>query len=197
MATAAMIGWTIVGATLAVTDLGRQVWFKRDSPCMVKALVRESVDRWRWKLVEAQFRALRVAEGRGPVWEPVARLLKTGRWGTAHCRGAEEVITISGGERAALKSALVGGQWPQDRLHRAGLVDHPNCVLCGASGVEVRGTLSHRCLQCEVVEARTGQKRPHWITEEWKDVLESRRTDTGTEVEGVNRTGMLGGEAAG
>ena len=54
VATAARIGWTIVDATSAVTDVGRQVWFKRDPPCMVKALVRESVDRWRWKVAEAQ-----------------------------------------------------------------------------------------------------------------------------------------------
>ena len=147
VATAARIGWTIVDATLAVTDRGRQVLFKRDSPCMVKALVRESVDRWRWKVAEAQFPALRTAAGRGPVWEPVARLLKFGRWERAHGRSErranEEVITITGREKAALKSAVVGGQWPQDRLYRAGLVDHPNCALCGAIEKKVRGTLSH------------------------------------------------------
>ena len=88
VATAARIGWTVVDATTAVTDVGRHVCFTKDSPKMVKLLVRQSVDRWRWKLAESQFPALQSAAGRGPVWSPIARLLKYGRW-TAHEGGGE------------------------------------------------------------------------------------------------------------
>ena len=101
-ATAARIGWTIIDATMAVTDTGRQVFFRRDSPKMVKALVRQSVDRWRWKLAESQFPALRTMAGRGPIWEPIAKLLKFGRWSTKKggqgSREEQEVISITAGE---------------------------------------------------------------------------------------------------
>ena len=85
-------------------------------------------------MAELQFPALQSDAGRGPVWSPIARLLKYGRW-TGHAGGGgrgtrnEEAITITNGEKAMLKSATVGGQWPQDRLYKVGLVDHPNCAL--------------------------------------------------------------------
>ena len=141
---------------------------------MVKALVRQSVDRWRWKLAESQFPALRTVAGRGPIWEPIAKLLKIGRWGTKKggqwSREGQEVISITAGEKASLKSAVVGGQWPQDRLFKAGLTDHPNCVLCAAQGVETRGTLLHRCMKCKFVEEGTSVKRPEWIRSEWDEL---------------------------
>ena len=185
-ASAARLGWTVVDATTAVTELGRQVHFVRDSPKMVKSLVKQSVDRWRWRLAESQFPALQAAEGRGPVWSPIARLLKYGRWAAqgegGKGRRREDVLTVTRGEQAMLKSAIVGGQWPQDRLYKAGLADHPHCMLCYARGVEVRGTLLHRCTECEMVEERYGHKRPGWIKEgadEMRSVLEERRWNGG------------------
>ena len=107
------------------------------------------------------------------MWGPLAALLKYGKWDPN--RGAEgadrknnEVIRITEGEKAMLKSAVVGGQWPQDRLFKAGLTDHSNCMLCLARGNEVRGSLRHRCVECHVVEERAGVKRPNWISEEWE-----------------------------
>ena len=50
-ATLARIGWTMVDATTAYTDRDLEVSFLKDSPAMVKRLVRESVRRWRWRAV--------------------------------------------------------------------------------------------------------------------------------------------------
>ena len=48
-------------------------------------------------------------------------------------------------ERSQLRSAIVGGQWTQARLHRAGCADSPLCTLCG----DANGTMAHRLWFCD------------------------------------------------
>ena len=59
-------------------------------------------------------------------------------------------------ERAGLKSTILNRQWPQARLHHAGLAADPNCKLCerfAASRDSVpAGTLGHRVYSCAVLE---------------------------------------------
>ena len=78
------------------------------------------------------------------VWQLGAEVIKSGRFGWAGGGGSTEGPRLSGCERAALRSAVAGGQWPQTRLALAGLADHPNCALCLHNGKEVAGTLTHK-----------------------------------------------------
>ena len=153
VASAARIGWTMMDAVSAVTDTGRVVDFQLDSPAMIRKLVRESVKRWRWRVAEASFPSLAASGGRGAVWEPIQALIKSGKWappGQIQGQPPKEA-ELTNGERAALRSAVSGGQWPQDRLFKASLVDHPFCILCMNHGIEKRGTFANRYYECETV----------------------------------------------
>ena len=57
--------------------------------------------------------------------------------------------------KSALRSLVMGRQWPQQRLHRAGLCETDSCQLCeGLPGGPHQGTLWHR-LECTATsEAR-------------------------------------------
>ncbi len=152
VATAGRIGWTLHSAAAATTDDGRHLYFDLDPPAVIAAHVAASVRRWQWRRVAAKHPALSVRDGFPPpevVFEPIRRLLAKDRpdenWMAHH--------------RAALSSALCGGQWPQARLYAAGLVEHPYCVLCYTAATTAQdegamvdwdqvpiGTIRHRML---------------------------------------------------
>ena len=109
----------VVGdAVTAFNDLTEEVSFCIDSLAAIKAMIHESVRRWRWRmasLVGICSDTGNVVEGL--VWKPVADIITKGRW---HDPGEEKGGTEKGGrltkgERGALKSAVAGGQWPQTR----------------------------------------------------------------------------------
>ena len=71
-------------------------------------------------------------------------------WGTAILEPAIRILhrgNFGALQRGNLKSAIVKGQWPQARLHAAGLADTSECQLCGAIG-----TLWHRLYDCPALE---------------------------------------------
>ena len=160
VATLARVGWTLVDAVTAYTDLQEEVSFLRDSPAMVKMLMNQAVRRWRWRVAGLE---VRVGDGRGegPLWQPVAELIAAGRWRDPVSMRVE--VKLAAGERAALQSAVVGGQWSQCRLFAAGLSDTADCQLCAAVGVNVRGSLVHRIYGCPQVEARVTATRPQTV----------------------------------
>ena len=45
--------------------------------------------------------------------------------------------------QSMLRCCVAGGQWPAERLHGAGLIENPECFLCGR-----KGTSFHRGYQC-------------------------------------------------
>ena len=106
VATVARLGWTVVDATLAFTDLKEEVSFTKDPPAAIKKMVFDAVRRWRWRV--AGFAGEEGSGGgrcEGPVWKPIADLIGRGRW---HDPGEgvkerkwDEVLTK--GERGALK----------------------------------------------------------------------------------------------
>ena len=155
VATAARIGWTVIDAATAYTDAGREVCFLRDSPAMVALLVQDSVRRWRWNRVCGSMAGEVQKE---VVWQPVAQLLKSGRYWTSNREDVLQGPRLSNGEKASLRSAVAGGQWPQAKLFQANLADHPHCLLCLHNGIEVAGTLRHR-LQCPVIADRASAPR--------------------------------------
>ena len=170
IATVARVGWTVVDATLAYDDLGEEIAFTKDSPAAVKQKVHESVRRWRWRM--AGLAGKETAGGdvcEGPVWKPVADLLAKGRW---HDPGENEgeravIEQLTKGEQGALRSAVVGGQWPQYRLCVAGLADVPWCALCLWHGILKVGHLLHRIYECPYVQGRASATMPHEVQAKW------------------------------
>ncbi len=131
VATMARIGWTLTSESTACTDDGTLLNFAVDPPVVVKRHVVGSVRRWQWKQVAVDAHSLHEAltrHGVGAAIDPIRRLL------------AADVPALQwfGGQRAALRSAMVRGQWTQARLCAAGLVDDPRCRLCVS--------LSHRSM---------------------------------------------------
>ncbi len=156
LASAARLGWDVTDAAHFRTDLGRVLDLRRDPPCIIKQEVHEAVERWRWK------RICEVSgcpggddvDGGRECLDVFRRLLRpkarSSSWTTCH--------------QAALRSALVNGQWPQQRLCSAGLADDGFCRLCQAYGLPRAGcdaacinpeaplgTLYHRLAECPVV----------------------------------------------
>jgi hypothetical protein len=123
VASALRLGWTVHDYSHVTDDAGNKFDLARDPPALVKQMVAESVRRWQVARVDRTFSSadlggtLRLA--------PLAKLLRTSSplWGPA--------------ERAQLHSAIVGGQWTQLRLYRAGRAESPLCVLCGAAPLVV------------------------------------------------------------
>ena len=76
-------------------------------------------------------------------------------------------------QKGALRSAFTNRQWPQARLHQAGLVTSPNCRLCVAAGLcdpldpnpRFTGSLVHRILTCPATEKFRRENAPNWIWE--------------------------------
>ncbi len=148
VATASRIGWRFEGATQLVTDAGDTIDLSLDSPAVLRAHVADAVERWRARRIEAKYAHLDSGGvGAGPELRPAIRLLKaTSRgyaWQSCH--------------QAALRSAMTGTQWTQERKHRAGMVDEPDCQLCKANGTSETatpaGTAVHRIAECPCAAA--------------------------------------------
>ena len=101
-------------------------------------------------MVENKFPALgSEGAGRGAAWRPIQSALAqkdTDEWGPKH--------------KGALRSLIAGRQWPEQRLHSAGLVESNLCQLCFTEP----GTLLHR-LVCPVLARFRQEHMPKWIQE--------------------------------
>ncbi len=151
LATAARLGWQVVDASTLITDAGRRIDLHSDPPVVVKAEVIAAVTRWRWRrTARLAADAPEAANGGGFCIRPLRWLLRPRA--RKHGWAAEQ--------QAALRSAVVNAQWPQQRLYTAGLVDEPWCQLCAAAGATrhgtapicaepPRGTLLHRMGVCD------------------------------------------------
>ncbi len=147
--TAARIGWTFRSSQEVVTDQGHTIHLDLDPPIVVRREVHEAVRRWRWARVLSKYPALEGGDANGElILKPIRRLLapaaRNSRWTVA--------------QQAALRSAVVNGQWTQSRLASANMVDTDSCKLCdllvASPGDEApRGTLLHRHLLCPIVAA--------------------------------------------
>jgi len=102
----------------------------------------------------------RGAGGFGAHVQPIFRLLQ-----------AKPSKQLSWRERGALRSAFTNRQWPQCRLHSAGLVSTRNCRLCvqlGFCGADDpdpvhHGTLLHRIWLCPATESVRREMVPSWL----------------------------------
>ena len=151
-ASALRIGWQTPDGITFTTDEGEEIDITLDPPIAVRRLVERSVRNWRWR--EVAFGAPHLQSdghsGEAAV-DPLRKLLapsaKRIGWGVE--------------QQSALRSAATNAQWPQSRLHKANLVEHPYCVLCkefgtgnhnavaGAAFPEPpQGTVFHRIFGC-------------------------------------------------
>ena len=158
-ASARRLGWHIKSAFVFNTDIGQELHLMRDSPAFVRLRVTESVQRWRDRAIVSRFPSLAGASGfQGPHLYPVVQLLSKGPtkrgWSREHT--------------GALRSAVTGRQWTQQRLFQAGLAESSACRLCVALGrcapdsddPEFAGTLLHRHCTCPSLQAFRDQHMP-------------------------------------
>ena len=175
------LGWEILGPAAFVDDIGRSIDCRVDPPAFVVDRVKESVRRWQGRCVLLQqpgavpdapdftgAEALRPSVPRGfrphaiyadvrlprsvyAVTAPIGKLLQTKACRSKHVRGYGHV------HRPWLRSAVVGGQWPQVRIAAAaGDLDMDTCCqLCRSE----RGTLQHRS-ECEATRPPGGWPTP-------------------------------------
>ncbi len=158
VATAARLNWTVVDAVTLISDTGRRLELRRDPPCVVKREVHGAVRRWRWRRIcLTNGYPFGKSDDGGEVCLDVFRRLLSPR-----ARGA----TWTAAHQSALKSALVNGQWCQQRLFSASMADDPFCKLCQRCGVArgdavggpvcaepPTGTLYHRLAECVIAAA--------------------------------------------
>ncbi len=102
--------------------------------------------------------------------------------------------------QAALQSAAVKAQWPQVRLHAAGLAEQPFCNLCHVSGIVDEsalagamaanpplGTARHRVASCKPTADWHDAALPGWA-ELRRGISALARSATGAELDGDRQT---------
>ena len=118
VATAARLGWEVKNAFQLCDDTGITISLLEDSPAAVRMHVRQAVTRWRMHriggITGAKVDAVEGIEVAG--LDAVVRTKRYKWWSQRNV--------------ACLKSTIAGRQWPQERLHRAGLASDPGCRLC-------------------------------------------------------------------
>ena len=159
VATARRLNWQVNSAVSFCTDEGRSVDLQIDSPAYVLGVVRDSMSRWRWRRIEACLPGLvGNTPGLGAAWGPVCKVV----WGKSNEDWKPE-------HRGALKSAICGRQWTQQRLYKAGLAENNLCKLCeGLPGGDQVGTLLHR-YSCPALEPFRKRHMPAWIENHLQD----------------------------
>jgi hypothetical protein len=169
VATATRLGWTVQDAFTATTDLGSTVRFTQDAPLRIRAVVAESVQRWRNRRIAGRIPTLATGgnDHVGPFFQPVVKLLEA-RTPQQHDWGWPE--------RAALKSAFLNRQWPQQRVFAAKLSLVNACQLCDAlrpGEVAAAGTALHRVAQCPCLEPLRLRLMPLPLLEAARVVVDS------------------------
>ena len=133
LATLDRLGWSALSATqwktpFCTVDL---CW---DSPALVGRLADLSTAQTLWQALAVTERRPELAKG--ALLRPLQKLLA----------GSASLLTGRG--KTVLRSTVSNGQWPQERLHRAGLVASPLCRLCGGAV----GDLGHRHWGCPATQ---------------------------------------------
>ena len=135
------IGWQAASARSIIDDKGATIDLFGVAPSDVGRLVEKGTTRWIWKQLALETGDVSLADG--PRLPPLHRLT----YGKS---------SLDPRQKGCVLSTVVGTQWPQQRLHKAGFVESPDCVLCSGGP----GTLLHRHALCEATEASRRQYAP-------------------------------------
>ena len=155
IASLARLGWRALPNHALYTDTHKLLDMLLDPPAVIKHEVKQAVRRWQHKQLAAQLLHLVPSEPDAHIPSPPGtpsqdHIIDLG--GNLHKlvfpKGSSQTEIPScplwqTKHRAPLRSAIVGGQWPQYRLMQAKWTDDPRCQLCQAHP----GTLTHR-FQC-------------------------------------------------
>ena len=151
-----------LGADSAIHDPSGCIHdLRRTPPGKLLGVVAQAVCEWRWQ---------RVCESLPlsgpPAWRPIISCLRQ--------LSARPLLA------AALRSAIAGRQWPQQRLRQASLADDPWCRKCILTGPDNPpspsvGTLFHRLWKCPGV-AQMVSCTPH-PTLQVRAIVSSRSGD--------------------
>ena len=135
VATLKRIGWSAKNAVTWVTHAGVTIDLRSTCPVTVAKLVDAGTVAWQWQHVARQDGLQELAAG--GLIAPLRKLLQSqgADWSRAHA--------------AALRCAVINGQWPQQRLAAAGYSADATCQLCHAAS----GTLYHRHWGCDGIAA--------------------------------------------
>ena len=122
--------------------------------------------------------------GAGAAIEPIFRLLDPRHGGAADDEWGPQ-------QRAGLRSAFANRQWPQQRLHTAGLAESPECQLCLAVAQAALprpdevdrsqiplGTLAHRCWTCGVTAPLRRRLVPQRLVDQAQELIAAGALDT-------------------
>lgn len=104
-------------------------------PRTLRRMIDDSVVRWQIKQLSKHEELEPVCFGEGPTMQGLKKAMK-------HLAAKNEH-----GPAAALRSTVVGAQWPEARLHAARLSESDRCLKCK----EARRTLVHRHAECPKV----------------------------------------------
>ncbi len=144
VATAERLGWTVLDAHCLTTDAGRALRLDLDPPVVVARECEAAVRRWRWRSVEKAFPSLDSrGAGHGPNFDPVLALL----------RPAPDKPHWTAEHRGALRSAVLGRQWPQTRCFAAGFSQHNRCCLCLEAAIAEHRVAGIEDLDADVLAA--------------------------------------------
>ena len=170
--------WCILSPSLMRDDLGNLVDFRHDPPAAIVGIVKDSVRRWQFRKVAANVAGAlpdtpdAPLAGRGNVrdsmlspYAPPAHLgpaplpqsiigITAPLGKLLHGRKAHSRLVpgFEAAHRPWLRSAVVGGQWPQVRVAKLASEDIDlRCQLCFKSA----GTLQHR-FRCQAVVPQGG-----------------------------------------
>ena len=172
------LGWTRLRHRELQDDEGNTFSLRLDPPVVLKKAVRASVRRWQLRrlashlpdLIPHQPDLIHAETGRDVIIDLGSGL---GRL-TDPPRGHKAPRSCPGFQaehRTYLRSAAVGGQWPQTRLLQAGWTKDGRCQLCQAS----LGTLLHRHV-CLATRPRDGwPARPAEQDQVWQQLNAARQ----------------------
>ena len=122
VASAWRLGWQVHSHAAFTTDLGRSLDLTNDPPVVVRREVVRSVRRWRDAAVFKRHSHLGdIAKAHGLHMQPIWNVLTT---------AAGKDVEWTAKEKASLRSALAGRQWPQLRCWQAEFAEHDRCMLC-------------------------------------------------------------------
>ena len=140
LATLKRLNWQANSANEWTTDIGQNIDLRKGTgPRTLKKIIDESVGRWQLRQLNKHEELQVIAAHQGPAVKGIKQAIK-------HFHSKEEWAE-AGGPR----STVIGAQWPEARLHAAGLSPNDLCQRC----LECPGTLLHRHLESQKVAPET------------------------------------------